>query len=51
MIWPGVLRSLTLRLTLVYMALFSASVGIMLAVTYVGGVWRPLRQVEATITR
>lgn len=51
MIWPGVLHSLTLRLTLVYMALFCASVGIMLAVTYVGGVWRPLRQVEATITR
>ncbi|WP_068876609.1 MULTISPECIES: ATP-binding protein [unclassified Phenylobacterium] len=51
MIWPGVLRSLTLRLTLVYMALFCASVGIMLAVTYVGGVWRPLGQVEAAITR
>lgn len=45
------LRSLTLRLTLVYMALFSGSVGLMLAVTYVGGVWRPLRQVEAQITQ
>lgn len=45
------LRSLTLRLTLVYMALFCASVGIMLAVTYVGGVWRPLQQVEATVRR
>lgn len=48
--WQAPLRSLTLRLTLVYMALFCASVGIMLAVTYVGGVWRPLRQVEATVT-
>jgi signal transduction histidine kinase len=45
------LRSLTLRLTLVYMALFSGSVGLMLAVTYVGGVWRPLRQVETQITQ
>jgi len=45
----GVLRSLTLRLTLVYMALFSGSVGVMLAVTYVWGVWRPLQAVEATI--
>lgn len=51
MTWPKPLRSLTLRLTLVYMALFCASVGIMLAVTYVGGVWRPLRQVEAAVTR
>ncbi|MBU2150595.1 MAG: HAMP domain-containing histidine kinase [Alphaproteobacteria bacterium] len=50
MIWRAPLRSLTLRLTLVYMALFCASVGIMLAVTYVGGVWRPLRQVEAQVT-
>jgi signal transduction histidine kinase len=49
--WSAPLRSLTLRLTLVYMALFCASVGIMLAVTYVGGVWRPLRQVEAAVTR
>ncbi|WP_293677314.1 HAMP domain-containing sensor histidine kinase [uncultured Phenylobacterium sp.] len=47
--WPGPLRSLTLRLTLAYMILFSGSIGLMLAVTYVGGVWRPLRQVEATI--
>ena len=45
------LRSLTLRLTLVYMALFCGSVGLMLGVTYVGGVWRPLRQVEAEIAR
>ncbi|MBL8553057.1 MAG: HAMP domain-containing histidine kinase [Phenylobacterium sp.] len=44
-----VLKSLTLRLTLVYMALFTGSVGLMLAVTYVAGVWRPLRAVEATI--
>jgi signal transduction histidine kinase len=49
--WQAPLRSLTLRLTLVYMALFCASVGIMLAVTYVGGVWRPLRQVEAAVTQ
>lgn len=51
MILRAPLRSLTLRLTLIYMALFCASVGIMLAVTYVGGVWRPLRQVEAQVTR
>jgi len=51
MTWPKVLRSLTLRLTLVYMALFCGSVGIMLAVTYVGGVLRPLQAVEATVTR
>lgn len=49
--WRAPLRSLTLRLTLGYMALFCASVGIMLAVTYVGGVWRPLRQVEAAVTQ
>lgn len=49
--WSSAWRSLTLRLTLVYMVLFCASVGIMLAVTYVGGVWRPLRQVEASVTR
>jgi signal transduction histidine kinase len=47
--WPKPLRSLTLRLTLVYMALFCGSIGLMLAVTYVGGVWRPLRKVEDTI--
>lgn len=47
--WPRPLRSLTVRLTLVYMALFCGSIGLMLAVTYVGGVWRPLRQVEADI--
>jgi len=51
MSWPRFLRSLTLRLTLVYMALFCGSVGLMLGVTYVGGVWRPLRQVEAQIRR
>ena len=49
--WPAPLRSLTVRLTLVYMALFCGSIGIMLAVTYVGGVWRPLRDVEADIRR
>ena len=49
MTWPRFLRSLTLRLTLVYMALFCGSVGLMLAVTYVGGVWRPLGEVEAQI--
>jgi len=49
MTWPRVLRSLTLRLTLVYMALFCGSVGLMLGVTYIGGVWRPLQQVEAQI--
>ncbi|MBL8771280.1 MAG: HAMP domain-containing protein [Phenylobacterium sp.] len=45
------LRSLTLRLTLVYMALFSGSFGVMLGATYVAGVWRPLTQVEAAIRR
>lgn len=49
--WRAPLRSLTLRLTLVYMALFCGSVGIMLSVTYVGGVWRPLSQVEAAVTQ
>lgn len=43
------LRSLTLRLTLVYMALFCGSIGLMLAITYIGGVWRPLQGVERTI--
>ncbi len=47
--WPKPLRSLTVRLTLVYMALFCGSIGLMLGVTYVGGVWRPLRQVESDI--
>jgi signal transduction histidine kinase len=46
-----VLKSLTLRLTLVYMALFSGSVGLMLAVTYVAGVWGPLQDVESAIRR
>lgn len=49
MSWRNPFRSLTLRLTLGYMALFTVSVGLMLAVTFVGGVWRPLQQVEATI--
>ena len=49
MTWRTPLRSLTLRLTLVYMALFCGSVGLMLAVSYLGGVWRPLREVEATV--
>lgn len=49
MTWRNPLRSLTLRLTLGYMALFTVSVGLMLAITFVGGVWRPLQQVEATI--
>lgn len=44
---PAFLRSLTVRLTLVYMALFCSSIGLMLAATYVAGVWRPLRAVEA----
>lgn len=47
---PHPLRSLTLRLTLVYMALFYASIGLMLGASYVGGVWRPLQQVERQIT-
>jgi len=51
MIWRNPLRSLTLRLTLGYMALFTVSVGLMLAVTFVGGVWRPLQQVEDAIRR
>ena len=50
MTWRNPLRSLTLRLTLVYMALFCGSVGLMLAVSYVGGVWRPLREVEDVLT-
>lgn len=49
MTWKNPLRSLTLRLTLGYMALFTVSVGLMLAVTFVGGVWRPLQAVEDTI--
>lgn len=49
MTWRNPLRSLTLRLTLVYMVLFCGSVGLMLGITYVGGVWRPLQQVEAAI--
>lgn len=49
MIWRNPLRSLTLRLTLAYVALFCGSVGLMLAVSYVAGVWRPLQQVEADI--
>lgn len=49
MTWRNPLRSLTLRLTLVYMALFCGSVGLMLAVSYVGGVWRPLQAVESQI--
>lgn len=49
MTWPRALRSLTLRLTLVYMALFCGSFGLMLGATYLGGVWRPLQQVEARI--
>jgi signal transduction histidine kinase len=46
---PNPLRSLTLRLTLIYMALFYASIGLMLGASYVGGVWRPLQQVERRI--
>jgi signal transduction histidine kinase len=49
MSWRRPLRSLTLRLTLVYVALFCASIGLMLAVSYVGGVWRPLQAVERQI--
>jgi signal transduction histidine kinase len=47
--WPRALRSLTLRLTLAYMALFCGSVGAMLGVAYFTGVWRPLQAVEAEI--
>lgn len=43
------MRSLTVRLTLVYMALFCGSIGLMLGATWVGGVWQPLRAVEAEI--
>jgi len=43
------LRSFTLRLTLVYMALFYGSIGLMLGVSYVGGVARPLQAVEQQI--
>jgi signal transduction histidine kinase len=47
--WPKPLRSLTLRLTLAYMLMFCASVGVMLGVSYVSGVWRPLQAVESEI--
>lgn len=47
--WRNPLRSLTLRLTLIYMALFYASVGLMLGASWVSGVWRPLRDVEAQV--
>lgn len=47
--WRRPLSSLTLRLTLVYVALFCASVGVMLGLSYVGGVWRPLQGVERQI--
>ncbi|WP_337187304.1 ATP-binding protein [Phenylobacterium sp.] len=43
------LRHLTLRLTLIYIALFCGSIGVMLGVAYVAGVWRPLQVVEARI--
>lgn len=49
MSWRRPLRSLTLRLTLVYIALFCASVGVMLGVSYIGGVWRPLQAAERQI--
>lgn len=48
--WRNPLRSLTLRLTLIYMALFYASVGLMLGVSWTSGVWRPLQKVEAQVT-
>jgi signal transduction histidine kinase len=48
---PWFLRSLTVRLTLVYMALFCGSIGLMLTATYVIGVWRPLHSVRATIAQ
>lgn len=48
--WRNPLRSLTLRLTLIYMALFYASVGLMLAVSWTSGVWRPLQEVETRLT-
>jgi signal transduction histidine kinase len=49
MTWSKPFRSLTLRLTLGYMALYCGSIGAMLAVSYVGGVWRPLQEVEARV--
>lgn len=49
--WTSPFRHLTLRLTLIYMALFCGSVGVMLGASYVGGVWRPLQAVEATLVR
>jgi len=49
MTWTPPWRSLTLRLTLLYMALFCTSVGLMLAALYVGGVSRPLADVHARI--
>src|SRR5690606_28857603 len=42
-------RSLTLRLTLLYMALFCGSVGVLLAALYIGGVSRPLAEVHSRI--
>lgn len=49
MSWRHPVRSLTLRLTLIYMALFCGSIGLMLAAMYVGGVWRPLQAVQAQV--
>jgi len=42
--WRTPWRSLTLRLTFLYMALFCGSVGVMLAALYIGGVARPLAE-------
>jgi signal transduction histidine kinase len=47
--WRRPFRSLTLRLTLIYMALFCGSIGVMLGISYVAGVWRPLQAVEGAI--
>ncbi|WP_374470969.1 sensor histidine kinase [Phenylobacterium sp.] len=47
----GFLRSLTVRLTLIYLVLFCASVGGMLGVSYLTGITRPLERVEAEIRR
>ena len=49
MSWASPWRSLTLRLTLLYMALFCGSVGVLLAALYVGGVSRPLAEVHSRI--
>lgn len=46
-----VIRSLTIRLTLIYMALFCGSILLMLGAAYVAGVAQPLEVVENSIRR